>query len=100
MKSPEDCASIEDVRLGIDALDREIVTLIGRRARFVEAAAQFKTGEAAVRATERRKAMLETRRQWAEEEDLSPEVIEAVFETLVSYFVDREMDRWRNNASS
>lgn len=99
MKSPEDCADIEDVRRGIDALDREIVALIGRRARYVEAAALFKTGETSVRAPERRKAMLETRRQWAEEEDLSPEVIEAVYETLVSYFVDREMNRWRNTPS-
>ena len=51
MKPPEECASIEDVREGIDALDREIVALIGRRARFVEAAARFKTGESSVRAS-------------------------------------------------
>ena len=28
-----------------------------------------------------------------------PEVIEAVYETLVSYFIDRELDRWRTNPS-
>jgi isochorismate pyruvate lyase len=99
VKPPDECASIEDVRRGIDALDREVVALIGRRARYVEAASQFKSGEDAVRAPERRKAMLEARRQWAEEEGLSPEVIEDVYETLVSYFVDREMDRWRNSPS-
>ena len=99
MKSPEECASIEDVRLGIDALDREVIALIGRRARYVEAAARFKTGESGVRAPERRKKMLEARRRWAEEEGLSPEMIEEVYETLVSYFVDREMDRWRGTPS-
>ncbi len=99
MKPPEECASIEDVRLGIDALDREVIALIGRRARYVEAAARFKTGESSVRAPERRKAMMEARRRWAEEEGLSPEVIEAVYETLVSYFVDREMERWRDTPS-
>ena len=99
MKPPEECASIEDVRLGIDALDREVIALIGRRARYVEVAARFKTGESDVRAPERRKSMLETRRRWAEEEGLSPEVIEAVYETLVSYFIDREMDRWRKTTS-
>ena len=99
MKPPEECASIEDVRLGIDALDREVIALIGRRARYVEAAARFKIGESSVRAPERRKAMLEARRQWAEEEGLSPEVIEAVYETLVTYFVDHEMARWRDSPS-
>jgi isochorismate pyruvate lyase len=96
VRPPEECASIEDVRLGIDALDREIIALIGRRAHYVEAAARFKTGESSVRAPERRKAMLEARRRWAEEEGLSPEVIEAVYETLVAYFIDREMAHWRD----
>ena len=99
MKQPEECASIEDVRLGIDALDREVIALIGRRARYVEAAARFKTGESDVRAPERRKAMIETRRRWAEEEGLSPQAIEDVYETLVSCFIDREMDRWRKTPS-
>jgi isochorismate pyruvate lyase len=99
VKPPEECASIEDVRLGIDALDREVIALIGRRARYVEAAARFKTGEESVHSPERRKAVLEARRRWAYEEGLSPEVIEEVYETLVSYFVSRETDRWRNTPS-
>jgi isochorismate pyruvate lyase len=99
VKPPEECASIEDVREGIDALDREIIVLTGRRARFVETAACFKTGESGVRAPERRKVMLEARRRWAEEEGLSPQVIEDVFDRLVSYFVNRELDRWRETPS-
>ena len=94
---PEDCASIEDVRRGIDALDREIIALIGRRSRYVRAAATFKKDEAAVRAPERQRAMLEERRRWAEQEGLSPEVIEDLFERLVSYFVDREMKDWKGD---
>ena len=99
MKPPEGCASIEEVREGIDALDREVIALIGDRARFVEAAARFKTGESSVRAPERRKAMLQARRRWAEEEGLSPQVIEDVYETLISYFVNRELERWRETPS-
>lgn len=53
MKPPEDCANIEDVRRDIDALDREIIALIGRRARYVEAAADFKTSQSNVWAPER-----------------------------------------------
>jgi isochorismate pyruvate lyase len=43
--------------------------------------------------------MLEARRRWAEEEGLSPQVIEDVYETLVSYFVNRELEHWRETPS-
>lgn len=97
IKPPEGCETIEDVRRGIDALDREVVALIGRRSRYVRAAAAFKKDEAAVRAPERQRAMLEERRRWAEEEGLSPEVIEDLFLRLVSYFVNREMEDWKGD---
>jgi len=97
MKHPADCESIEDVRQAINALDREIVYLIGRRARYVEVAAHFKTDEESVRAPERQRTMLETRRRWAEENRLDPDVIEDLYRTLVSYFVNREMDEWQNS---
>lgn len=96
MKSPKNCTGIEDIRRAIDALDREIVGLIGRRARYVEAAARFKTGESSVRASERQQAMLRERKIWAEEENLDPDMIEKMYRDLVSYFVNHEMKQWRN----
>lgn len=95
MKPSEDCATIEDVREGIDGLDREILHLLGRRARYVAAAARFKTDEDSVRAPERQKAMLVRRRGWAEEEGLDPDFIEDLYWRIVSHFVGREMDHWR-----
>ncbi len=96
MKQPENCTGIEDIRQAIDTLDREIVGLIGCRARYVEAAARFKTGESSVRAPERQQAMLRERRVWAKEEGLDPDIVEKMYKDLVSYFVNREMDQWRN----
>lgn len=95
VKPPEDCAGIEDVRQDIDVLDRKIVALLGRRAGYVEAAARFKTSESRVRAPQRQKSMLEARRRWAEDEGLSPDVIEKIYRTLIDHFVQHEMDRWR-----
>lgn len=99
MKKPEDCEGVEDVRRGIDAIDREIIALIGERARYVEAAARFKKGESDVRAPERQRAMLAECRRWAEEENLDPGVIEKLYRDLVDHFVAREMDRWRSTES-
>ena len=95
MRPPEDCASIEDVREAIDGLDRGILDLLGQRARYVAAAARFKTNQDSVRAPERQKAMLARRRGWAAEEGLDPDFVEDLYKRIVSHFVGREMDRWR-----
>jgi len=97
VKRPEDCVSIGDVRQAIDILDQEIIGLIGRRALYVARAAHYKTGKLSVRAPERQRTMFEARRRWAEENGLDPDVIEDLYHTLVSYFVDRELDEWRNS---
>ena len=94
MKEPEDCRDIEDVREAIDALDREILRLLGRRARHVAAAARFKTDEESVRAPERQRTMLAHRRRWAADEDLDPDFVEDLYRDIVTHFVRREMDRW------
>ncbi len=95
MKAPEACESIEDVRGAIDDLDREILHLLGSRARYVAAAARFKTDGNSVRAPERQRAMLAGRRSWAEEEGLDPDFVEGLYRNIVSHFVGREMDDWR-----
>ena len=95
MRSPENCASIGDVREAIDGLDREIVRLLGRRSRYVAAAARFKLNERSVQAPERQRAMLARRRNWAEKEGLDPDFVEELYGNIVSHFVGREMDRWQ-----
>lgn len=98
MKRPEDCTSIEDVRQGIDALDRKIIALIGERSHYVAAAAHYKTSRSNVQAPERQRAMLTQRRRWAEEEGLSPDVIETIYKNLIQYFISREMDQWHSTS--
>jgi len=93
--TPAQCTGMADIREEIDLLDRSIVQLIGKRYKYVQAAAKFKTSETAVRAPERFKAMLLQRREWAQNEDLNPDVIEKLYEDLVGYFVQEEMERWK-----
>lgn len=95
MRAPEACESIEDVRGAIDGLDREILHLLGDRARYVATAARFKTDPKSVRASERQRAMIASRRAWAEEENLDPDFVERLYRDIVSHFVGREMDDWR-----
>ena len=97
LRPPEACESLEDVREAIDGLDREVLRLLGSRARYVATAAHFKTDPKGVRAPERQKTMLARRREWAEEEGLDPDFIGGLYRTIVSHFVGREMDHWQGS---
>lgn len=93
-KIPEECVSMSDIRTEIDVIDRTIITLIGQRYKYVQAAAKFKTSETAVRAPERFKSMLLKRREWAQVEGLNPDAIEKLYADLVNYFIQEELDKW------
>lgn len=67
---PEACSGMEDIRREIDRIDREIISMLGKRFKYVIAASKFKTSETSVRAPERFKVMLEKRREWAQAEGL------------------------------
>jgi isochorismate pyruvate lyase len=95
MKEAEKCENINDIRVEIDTLDRQIIQLIGRRYEYVKAAAKFKTSEMAVKAPERFKSMLLKRREWAIEDNLNPDAIEKLYTDLVNHFIDEEMKHWR-----
>ncbi len=96
--TPHECENMADIRAEIDLLDATIIKLIGQRYQYVQAAAKFKTSETAVRAPERFKAMLLQRREWAVEQELNPDVIEKLYSDLVNYFIQEEMNKWKNES--
>lgn len=91
MIPPEACTSIEEVRHGIDELDRAIITALGQRFHYVKAVTRFKKTAADVRADERYQAVLYSRRAWAAEAGLNPDVIEAMYRLLITHFIEEEM---------
>ncbi|MEM9568130.1 MAG: isochorismate lyase [Cyanobacteria bacterium P01_E01_bin.34] len=99
MKSPDQCASLADIRVEIDQLDRQIIALLGKRFAYVKAAAKFKRDATAVKAPERFTTMLQQRRDWAVEEGLSPEAIEKVYRDLVNHFIAEELKQWQDSGT-
>lgn len=53
MNNPTSLNSLEEVRAGIDAIDRQIIELVARRGGFVKQAARFKQSTGDVRAPQR-----------------------------------------------
>ncbi|HEY9695360.1 MAG TPA: isochorismate lyase [Oculatellaceae cyanobacterium] len=96
MKAPEQCHNIDEIRVQIDTLDKQVINLLGQRFGYVKAASKFKTSETSVRAPERFEAMLEQRRAWAEDAGLSPEAIEKMYRDLVNYFIEEEIKNWQD----
>ncbi|WP_293310430.1 isochorismate lyase [Pedobacter sp. UBA5917] len=92
--SPESCKNINEIRLAIDAIDLQVIQLIGKRFKYVKAASKFKVNEEAVKAPERFENMLLQRRDWAVEEGLSPDIIEKLYRDLVNYFISEEIKNW------
>lgn len=99
MKSPNDCETIAEIRAEIDALDRQVIALLGQRFAYVKAAAKFKTSETSVRAPERFAAMLEQRRVWAAAAGLDPEAIANLYGDLVNHFIEAELKHWQSRSN-
>ena len=84
--------SIDRVRSHIDEIDEQIITLLAARQKLVKEAARYKSDTEAVRAPDRRAAMMERRRDLAIREGVSPEVIRRVYTAMIDAFIDLELE--------
>lgn len=96
LKKPEACKSLNDVRVGIDTLDKEIVHILSKRLGYVKAAAQFKPSEQSIPAPERVVVMLEDRKKWAEEAGMSTEYVEDLFSNIIDWYINQQIKHWRS----
>jgi isochorismate pyruvate lyase len=90
MKPPQECVSLDEIRLHIDKLDTEIIALFGKRFQYVKEVVKFKSNKTEVIARERYNKVLSSRREMAVANGLSPEVIEKIYRTLLGYFIEEE----------
>lgn len=94
-KNPEACATMTDVREGVDALDRELVRLLARRQRYMEAAARIKPRAEDVRVPWRIEDVVQKVLQTAEKEGLSPRIAEPVWRELIECCIAHEAEVWK-----
>ena len=92
--APETCATMAEVRQGVDALDRALVTLLAERQRYMDAAARIKQDRAAVRDKARIEDVVAKVKAEARKKGLSEEIAEPVWRTLVERCIAYEFEVW------
>jgi isochorismate pyruvate lyase len=83
MIEPEQCRTMSEVRAGVDAIDDEIVRLLGRRFRLMEAAARIKQDREAVRDEQRKAAVIERVRRAADQAGSPSGLVADLYEQLI-----------------
>lgn len=91
---PEDCTTMTQVREGVDALDRELVSLIATRARYMEAAARIKPSRDVVRDEWRIEDVVSKVKTEAARVGLSLDIAEPVWRELVERSIAYEFEIW------
>lgn len=90
--NPQDCATMLDVRQGVDEIDRLLVQIIARRQGYMDAAARIKPDRAAVRDEARIQQVLDNVRTHAEAAGLSWAIAEPVWRTMMERCIAHEFD--------
>ena len=93
-KAPEDCATMIDVRQGVDALDRALVTLLAERQRYMDAAARIKSERHTVLDTARIEDVVTKVKAAARDAGLSEEIAEPVWRLLIDRCIAYEFGVW------
>jgi isochorismate pyruvate lyase len=83
-----------EVRAGVDALDEQIVTLLGERFRFMDAAARIKRSRGAVRDEARKAQVIENARRTARSMGVPDDLVERLYEMLVEGSIAYEFERF------
>lgn len=84
------CTSLDEVRLNIDRLDRQLVALVAERGAYVKQAARFKKTVDEVAAPQRVAGVIERVRGLADEVGADPRGVEATWRAMIAAFVEAE----------
>lgn len=91
---PEACATMMDVRAGVDEIDRLLVALLARRQGYMDAAARIKPSRAVVRDEARIEQVVANVKAEAERQGLSVAIAEPVWRELIERCIAHELGVW------
>lgn len=94
----KECKTLEEVRTEIDALDEQIVELIGDRNSYIKQAAKFKNTVDEVKAPERINEIIAKVRHKALTMGMSANLLEEIYTIMIDEMVESEIAEFRNSS--
>jgi isochorismate pyruvate lyase len=94
VRRPADCQTMAEVRVGVDALDRQLVALLTERQGYMDAAARIKQDRATVRDEARIEDVVAKVKASARAAGLSEAIAEPVWRTLIERCIAYEFEVW------
>ncbi|MBX3562254.1 MAG: chorismate mutase [Sphingomonas sp.] len=91
---PAACATMAEVRAGVDRLDAEIVALVGERFRYMDAAARIKPDRGAVRDEARKAQVIANAKRHAAAANVPEAAVADLYERLVEASIAYEFARF------
>jgi len=88
---------MDEVRAEIDRIDNALVDLIGERFTFVDRAWQLKRSPDEARVPWRIQQVIDKVRARAVQNNLPPELIEALWRQMIGWFIQYEEEKLREN---
>ena len=91
---PESCATMDQVRVGVDALDARLWALLGERFAYMRAAARLKEERGAVRDEARKAGVIAAARAAAARASVPDWAAERLWGELVELSIAYELEEW------
>jgi isochorismate pyruvate lyase len=91
----KDCSSLEEIRYHIDLLDREIVSLLAKRCRYVNQAVKFKKHIGDVEDKNRINEIISKVIKYANEINFDPSIVSQIYESMIRVYVEYEKKSFR-----
>ena len=89
-----ECATMGEIRAGVDDIDRRLVALLAERLDYMNAAARVKTERSAVRDEARKSQVIANVAAEAEKYGLPADYAPTVWETLIEYSIAHELAKF------
>ena len=92
ISDPQDCATMRDVRAGVDAVDTALIALLAKRFAYMRAAARIKPSRDAVRDEGRKAQVIANARAQAAAAGVPEDAAAALWELLVESSIAYELN--------
>lgn len=94
---PNECSSLDEIRQNIDLIDREIVSLLIKRGRYVMQAAKFKNNITKIEDQVRINNIITKVTAYSKEMNFDSSVIEQIYRFLIKVYIQLEKETFINS---